>query len=184
MPDKPAEMSLESRLIASLKIQRRKPLDRTPIRKPRIDRLRAIGDVSKAEVDRSILRKSRRVTAPRRAKKKALRFGRVPQNLEYLEFIRSKPCILLGLWTNKSPLIHLCSGRIEAAHTGPHGRGQKAADETALPMCTRAHRTGVDAHHRGSRLFWDIWGINREVLVSKHQTDAQDAGIYVAEGVL
>lgn len=64
--------------------------------------------------------------------------------------------------------LHVCDGQIEAAHTGPHGRGQKAADETALPMCVSAHQTGKYAHHRIGRKFWDSWLLNQEILISKH----------------
>lgn len=108
-----------------------------------------------------------RAVRPARARKRGLRFGGVKQNPEYLAFIRTFPCILNGLQETESGRVHVCSGRIEAAHTGMRGRGQKAADETALPMCVRAHRTGKDSHHAGSRVFWWRWGLDREKLVQK-----------------
>src|SRR6476660_6388414 len=43
---------------------------------------------------------------------------------------------------------------MEAAHTGPHGIGQKSPDSSAIPLCARHHRTGNDSYHRlGPRKF-------------------------------
>lgn len=224
MPDKPVEMSLESRLIASLRMQRRAPIKRSPISKSNafdgLGRKKSptwwSGDVSPNFTgDRSGLE-----TGPRhlpqnadsralrargailsaadilRAKKpspkrprgpKPLRFGKVPQNPAFLAFARTLPCILWGAtanWGTQSGREHVCSGIIEAAHTGRHGMRHKAADETAVPMCSNAHRTGKFSHHNATRSFWDIWGINQKEVVEKIQQAAKDAGIYVAEGVL
>jgi hypothetical protein len=46
----------------------------------------------------------------------------------YLRWIRSWPCLV-------------CSTRrrIEAAHTGPHGIGQKASDTSCIPLCAEHH---------------------------------------------
>lgn len=91
----------------------------------------------------------------------AVRFGGVPANPEHRAFIRTFPCILWGVGEHK------CSGRIEAAHTGPHGRGQKAVDESCLPLCTNAHQTGQFAQHKMGWRFWKYHGIDRDALVSK-----------------
>jgi hypothetical protein len=46
----------------------------------------------------------------------------------YLKFIRQLPCI--G-----------CLKRyVDAAHTGPHGIGQKSCDLCAVPLCRRCHQ--------------------------------------------
>jgi hypothetical protein len=46
----------------------------------------------------------------------------------YRRFIRSWPCLV-------------CSTRrqVEAAHTGPHGIGQKASDASCIPLCREHH---------------------------------------------
>jgi hypothetical protein len=58
------------------------------------------------------------------------------RNPAYLRWIRSLPC-------------SICRTRwhIEAAHTGPHGMGQKSSDLSAIPLCARHHRTGNDSYH-------------------------------------
>ena len=58
------------------------------------------------------------------------------RNSAYLRWIRSLPCAV-------------CRTRwqIEAAHTGPHGMGQKSSDLSAIPLCARHHRTGDDSYH-------------------------------------
>lgn len=120
-------------------------------------------------------------------KKKPLRFGGIPQNPKFLAFTRTKPCVLIGkTWTGPLGTIsfpHICSGKTEAAHTGRRGYGQKAADETALPMCVSAHRTGR-CHHHQNRDFFDRWGINRKVLVESNQSAALGAGVKLGEKYL
>lgn len=51
--------------------------------------------------------------------------ARLPQ---HLKFIRSLPCCACG-----------STRRIEAAHIGPHGLGQKASDECTVPLCRACH---------------------------------------------
>jgi len=59
------------------------------------------------------------------------------RNPAYLRWIRSLPC-------------SVCRTRwqVEAAHTGPHGIGQKSSDLSAIPLCARHHRTGNDSYHK------------------------------------
>ena len=65
------------------------------------------------------------------------------RNLRYLAWIRTLPCLVCGRTTG-----------IEAAHTGPHGMGQKSPDASAVPLCARHHRTGHDSYHKlGPRAF-------------------------------
>jgi hypothetical protein len=59
------------------------------------------------------------------------------RNEKYLAFIRRFPCVVCGEWR-----------RIEAAHFGPHGIGQKASDKLTLPLCQEHHRTGKHAYHK------------------------------------
>lgn len=37
-----------------------------------------------------------------------------------------------------------CSGVVEAHHAGPRGLGQRAHDETCIPLCTKHHRAWHD----------------------------------------
>jgi len=65
------------------------------------------------------------------------------RNSRYLAWIRTQPCVVCG-----------ATRGIEAAHTGPHGLGQKSPDPSAIPLCQKHHRTGKDSYHRlGSRRF-------------------------------
>lgn len=97
-------------------------------------------------------------------KRVKLRSGGVPENSAFLEFIRLLPCILLG------NTDHTCGGKVEAAHIGTGaGVGQKAPDETAVPMCGRAHRTERYAHHRIPKSFFRHWGLDRDELIARFQ---------------
>ena len=65
------------------------------------------------------------------------------RNPRYLAWIRTLPCLVCGRTTG-----------IEAAHTGPHGMAQKSTDISAIPLCTRHHRSGQDSYHKlGARVF-------------------------------
>src|SRR5438552_8216787 len=58
------------------------------------------------------------------------------RNPAYLRFVRRHACCVCGkTWS------------VEAAHTGPHGLGQKAPDESCIPLCWKHHRTGRDSYH-------------------------------------
>lgn len=166
---------------------RTKPLARTVLKRPRVAVLRdrdAIVSCVLTPTTTQTAKTSR--TAPVGRKKKALRFGGVPQNPKYLAFVRVNQCVLFGLTVKTGKLggkyTHACSGKLEAAHTGRRGRGQKAADETALPLCTNGHRTGIHAHHKGTATFWEIWGLDKSKLIAMYNALAREAGIQLAEG--
>lgn len=96
-------------------------------------------------------------------RRKIVRSGGFPPNEDHLDFIRSLQCILAD-----DPR-HECSGRIEAAHLGLRGHRQKAADETTVPMCVNAHRSGKFAIHKGEKTFWSYWIIpTKEFLIEKY----------------
>ena len=63
----------------------------------------------------------------------------------YRRWIRSWPCLV-------------CSTRrrIEAAHTGPHGIGQKASDSSCIPLCHEHHAE----LHQGVLYFQERYGID------------------------
>src|ERR1700680_506133 len=72
------------------------------------------------------------------------------RNSRYLAWIRTQPCLVCG-----------STRWIEAAHTGPHGLGQKSPDASAIPLCPRHHRTGKDSYHKlGPRKFADVHNLD------------------------
>lgn len=85
---------------------------------------------------------------------------------KYLAFIRTLPCVVctkLAITQQHAPT--------EAAHTGPHGMAQKAADDQALPLCARHHRLGNASLHRLGKLFWDFHKADRDKLVAHYQAE-------------
>lgn len=69
---------------------------------------------------------------------------------KYLAWIRTQPCLVCG-----------SIRRVEAAHTGPHGLGQKSPDTSAVPLCAAHHRTATDSYHRlGPRKFAEIHNLD------------------------
>ena len=79
------------------------------------------------------------------------------RNPRYLEWIRTLPC----------SVCHRTRG-IEAAHTGPHGLGQKSSDMSAIPLCARHHRTGDDSYHKlGPRKFAEVHQLNIRAMVAR-----------------
>lgn len=160
---------------------------RTAVKRPRIatfQRAGAIGDGSEVVTVRKITPK--RPASIKRQKRKPVRFGGIPQNPKYLAFVRCFDCVLKGLLI-RGPLFgtviggHVCSGKIEAAHTGRRGRGQKAADETALPMCSNGHRTGKYSHHKLGKNFWSFWDLDREKLVQSFNEMARESEVLVQD---
>ena len=79
------------------------------------------------------------------------------RNPGYLQWIRSLPCSVC------------CTIRtVEAAHTGPHGLGQKSSDLSAIPVCVRHHRTGDDSYHKlGPRKFAEVHQLNIGAIVAR-----------------
>lgn len=171
------------------------PARKTPIARIGINRtkkrasLAASGFICRVERGVQVLgvgkRPAIRPRGLKRGKSKLVRFGGVPQNPKYLAFVRCFDCILNGL-SVVGPLgttvhVHVCRGRIEAAHTGPHGRGQKAADETALPMCSEAHRWSRFSHHKLTGKFWEVWELDRNKLVCNFNDMARESEVLVQE---
>jgi len=76
---------------------------------------------------------------------------------KYLAWIRTQPCLVCG-----------SIRRIEAAHTGPHGLGQKSPDTSAVPLCAAHHRTAKDSYHRlGPRRFAEIHNLDLAAIVRR-----------------
>src|SRR5450631_2137097 len=79
------------------------------------------------------------------------------RNPRYLQWIRTLPCSVCR-----------STRGIEAAHTGPHGLGQKSSDLSAIPLCAKHHRTGADSYHRcGPRKFAEVHQINVREIVAR-----------------
>ena len=79
------------------------------------------------------------------------------RNPLYLAWIRTLPCLVCGARRG-----------IEASHTGPHGLGQKSPDSSAIPLCTRHHRTGKDSYHKlGPRKFAKLHDLDIPAIVVK-----------------
>ncbi len=79
------------------------------------------------------------------------------RNPRYLAWIRSQPCCVCG-----------SRRAIEAAHTGPHGLGQKSPDSSAIPLCAKHHRTGNDSYHRlGPRKFSEKHNLDVSAIVRR-----------------
>lgn len=73
----------------------------------------------------------------------------------YLKWLRSLPCVVCGTFS-----------RIDAAHVGPRGLGQKCSDREALPLCRRHHVDGEHSHHVLGRGFWSFWKLDRFRLIA------------------
>jgi len=79
------------------------------------------------------------------------------RNARYLAWIRNQPCLVCG-----------ATRWIEAAHTGPHGLGQKSPDTSAVPLCAKHHRTGNDSYHRlGPRMFGERHNLDLAAIVRR-----------------
>jgi len=79
------------------------------------------------------------------------------RNPEYLKWIRTLPCAVCR--TKRG---------VEAAHTGPHGLGQKSSDLSAIPLCARHHRTGPDSYHElGPRKFAEAHRLDISAIVRR-----------------
>jgi hypothetical protein len=80
----------------------------------------------------------------------------------YLDWLRKNYCLLCQH-------MGLCQfNETEAAHTGPHGTSQKAADNQALPLCGRCHREARYSLHVLGRAFWNNFHLDREALVEDY----------------
>jgi hypothetical protein len=79
------------------------------------------------------------------------------RNPGYQRWIRTLPCSVCR-----------ATRAVEAAHTGPHGLGQKSSDLSAIPRCVRHHRIGDDSYHKlGPRKFAEVHQLNIRVTVAR-----------------
>jgi hypothetical protein len=79
---------------------------------------------------------------------------------QYLKWIRSLVCVIVS---------RKCRGFVEAHHAGIRGLGQRAEDNTAIPLCVRHHRLGEDSVHRLGKRFWQRHNLDRDDLILGYQ---------------
>lgn len=86
------------------------------------------------------------------------------KDTDYLIWVRTLGCFVCAMLSMPQ------KGPTEAAHLGEiRGLRQKAADNTAAPLCGFHHRTDALSHHKIGRRFWDWLGISREVIIARYQ---------------
>src|SRR6266481_536082 len=57
---------------------------------------------------------------------------------------------------------------LDVSRKRPHGLGQKSPDLSAIPLCTRHHRTGRDSYHRlGPRKFAELHNLDIPAIVGR-----------------
>lgn len=77
-------------------------------------------------------------------------------------WVRRQPCAVARMHGSEE-----CWGMVEAHHAGPRGLGQKAHDDTCIPLCSRHHRCWHDLRWpfstmgRDDRLAWVASEIER-----------------------
>jgi hypothetical protein len=107
-----------------------------------------------AQLSRSTpLRRSRFMRSNRKSK-----YRRRERDVERMRWTKRQPCIVrsmppvhaveLGGFWDSDHVVTMCSGPVEADHMGERGLGQKADDNTCVPMCRGHHRERTD--HSGT----------------------------------
>lgn len=59
------------------------------------------------------------------------KYRRRPRDLAYMAWVRTQPCC--------AKPFGRCYGRVEADHAGTRGYGEKADDNTCIPLCGKHH---------------------------------------------
>lgn len=72
----------------------------------------------------------------------------------YLTFVHMLPCVITGMYGVEA--AHLSYANPALGHFG-RGKGQKASDRWALPLCPEKHR---EQHSMGEMAFWRRHNIN------------------------
>ena len=95
------------------------------------------------------------------------KYARRERDYERMQWIRTQPCAVAA-WCQlgwMGPPADACSGGVEAHHAGRHGHGNKAPDDTCIPLCRHHHEsiTGkpggrgcFDGWPRGAVKAWEI----------------------------
>lgn len=88
---------------------------------------------------------------PMRRHKGSTKYARRERDYDRMRWIKTQPCACSArahgflpeaseLWGGPAPPDR-CSGAVEAHHAGGHGYGNKAPDDTTIPMCQHHHRS-------------------------------------------
>lgn len=87
--------------------------------------------------------------------------AKAKKNSDYLKFLHDLPCVITG----RSPVeaAHLNFPALEYGHFG-RGKGTKAPDRWALPLCAEVHRGAGGQHSTGEREWWESQGIDPHLL--------------------
>ena len=81
----------------------------------------------------------------------------------YLKWIREQACAVCELLSIRRSQFSFL--KIEAAHVGERGMGQKCPDRQAIPLCIEHHTQGKHSYHRNARGFWAHWKLDRFELI-------------------
>lgn len=85
---------------------------------------------------------------PKRRKPKSTKYSRRERDFDYMGWIKRQDCMMAtdavtgDLWKGGRPAE--CRGVTEAHHAGRRGMGQKADDDTCLPLCAHHHHMRTD----------------------------------------
>lgn len=70
-------------------------------------------------------------------------YRRRERDFDFMGFVKKQPCIVRSHPPTAAAIgghhATPCFGRVEADHMGARGIGQKAADDTTVPMCQQHH---------------------------------------------
>lgn len=69
-----------------------------------------------------------------------------PRDTPRMCWVKAQPCCAALSMRASFPSIGPCEGVTEADHAGAHGMGNKADDDTVIPLCVRHHRAPGLAH--------------------------------------
>lgn len=83
-------------------------------------------------------RKSPMKRTPMRKGSRKTKYAMRERDIDYMLWVKTLPCLLAGV-DGAGP----CTGVVEADHAGLRGMGQKAPDDTCIPLCSGHH---LDRH--------------------------------------
>lgn len=94
---------------------------------------------------------------PMRRKLRSTKYSRRERDFDRMAWCKTLPCAVVKLDVLEGPAgrlgrMLLCDGPVEAHHAGEHGVGQKAPDDTVVPLCVLHHKELTD--RRGCFAGW------------------------------
>ncbi len=108
----------------------------------------------------SLRRKTPLARKPMRRGKRRTKYARRERDRPRIQWTWQQNCAVADWGYGRvaswhGPPAGRCSGRVEAHHAGVHGYGNKAPDDTVIPMCTLHH--GQITGEPGGRGCFDAW---------------------------